>query len=184
MALVLTSNGCGCLRLIRVEDDVMVGAYINQQSSQDPNANDYIPYISETLLDTYYVPEDYNEMSTPRYHSEDSNAPSLNAMSLFVGIQDNGDGTFTNYNFTPAQLVGYFGGQVWQPKSIAASGNTVTNAFLAGDVYDIIEINEQPYRWAIDGVSLGVVTKTGDTMDFTQLGGITGYLGFQYRNLP
>lgn len=163
--LVLAKGACGCLRLINVAEDVLIGAYINETSDINPNAEDYKPYISETL-EAYYVPEDYNEMSQPRYHSEDATAPSLNSMALFVGIQDNGDGTFTNYNFTPAQLASYVIAQSIIEVD-GEGGANVTNAAFSRPVM-LLNDGQQTYNRA-------QFTQAGTTITMTN--GVTFYTG-------
>lgn len=173
--LVLAKGSCGCLRLINVEVDALTGAYINQSSGYDPNANDYIPYINEDI-DAYYVPEDYDGMTTPRKHSEDSTAPSLNGMALFVGIQDNGDGTYANYNFTPSQLITYILGQTNFDISKVGDGNTVTDSRFGDREVATVNDGQQTYN-------RGQFTQVGDTITMTN--GTSFYngqlLNFQLR---
>lgn len=73
----------------------------------------------------------------------------------------------------------------WQPHTVVVDEftNTVTSPYFSGDVADMIWINEQPVQWAVNGVSLGVITKTGDTFDFSAFGGISGKIFFNYKNL-
>jgi len=97
---VLTGGVCGCMKIFKYADP----SYIPEDGTTDLFSTEYIYYSSENNQ-YYYVNE--NGMATALKHSEDTTAPELNGMALFIGLQDNGDGSFTNYNFTPSQLVGY-----------------------------------------------------------------------------
>lgn len=68
---------------------------------------------------------------------------------------------------------------IWQWGKLAVNGNTVSDDLLGGDLSTIIWINEQPVDWAAQGI-----THTGDTLDFTAIGGAYGNIIFQYRSLP
>ena len=77
---------------------------------------------------------------------------------------------------------------IWQKHTVYVDPDTVTlqNDLFAGEVADIIYIDGQSFLWANNGTSLGAVTKTGDTFDFSGYGegAIGGWLTFEYRRLP
>jgi hypothetical protein len=82
-------------------------------------------------------------MVEPYKHSDDSIAPELNAMTLFVGIQDNGDGTYTNYNFTPSQLASYFGSLKY---TSTVDGAAVTAATISGRAVTALLTDRAAYQ--------------------------------------
>lgn len=135
----LIGGVCGCLKVFKQAD----AAYIPEDGTKDQFSDLYAYYSSEDEQ-FYYVNE--NNMATALRHSEDATAPSLNGMALFIGLQDNGDGSFTNYNFTPTQLIGYVMGQ-----SIISvtceSGTTINldNAYSGRNVA-MIQTTSQAYN--------------------------------------
>lgn len=108
MIQLIYDKCCGRVRLWDIPDDILTGAYIVEGSIKDPIAPNYQPYVSENGQ-FYYVQENSTLMDE-RYHSEDGIVP-LTGMSLFIGLRDNGDGSFTNVNFTPQQMVSYITSQ-------------------------------------------------------------------------
>lgn len=96
MAWIAVAGRCGCFQIRFAETDIP--SFIEETSNYDPDTGGYKPFVSELDEEKFFVPEIYNEMSEPIKFSEVAVAPDLNAMALFVGIQDNGDGTYANYN--------------------------------------------------------------------------------------
>lgn len=68
---------------------------------------------------------------------------------------------------------------VWQWGEVEANGNIVDSELLGGDLSPIIWINQNPTDWEEVGI-----TREGDELDFTAIGGAFGKIIFQYRNLP
>lgn len=147
MPYSLTIGSCGCLKLW----DVGFSAYIVEGTTKNSLSANYTPYTPENDDEIYYVPENYSDMAQPQKHSEDSTAPSLNAMALFIGIQDNGDDTYTNYNFTPDQLVSYVMENTRKRVTITADmitdgGATVTIPWASGKVISSIVTQRTAYQ--------------------------------------
>jgi hypothetical protein len=136
MASIITmTNGlCGCARLWRVEVPTDFPGFITEDSNKSPNTPGYEPFVAENSTDgdyLFFVPEDYNEMSTPIKFSELDEAPDINAMSYFVGIQDEGESN-VNYKFTPAQLMAYVAPMMRLPYRVLVTGETITVSGIAG----------------------------------------------------
>lgn len=107
----------------------------------------------------YFVAENGDHMSALLKFSELDEAPEVSALSSFVGIMDNGDGTFTNYLFTPAELAAYINaGSTKERITVATAGNTLTNAWF--ETHTVMEIvsNGQTYQEGED------FTQSGDTI--------------------
>lgn len=133
---------CGCFRIRFAETDIP--SFITEDSNYDPDSTGYKPFVTEFDQDKFFVPETYDEMSEPIKFSEVGDAPELNAMSYFVGIQDNGDGSFTNYNFTPAVMMAYIIGQT-RKTVVSTNADTVTDAFITGGI-SAINVGGQLYN--------------------------------------
>lgn len=164
MKYKVLSSGCGCNALVRMPEAVDL-PFITEDSDISQNANDYMPFVSEDgqLL---FTPENVDDMSTPTKFSEISDAPNLNAMSYFVGYQDNGDEPGTNYKFTPAQLIAYVLTQTRKVLTPAADGDTLTDEWLA--THEITEIVMNGQSYLVDEA----FTQEGDTV--TRISGMMG----------
>lgn len=134
-------SSCGCL--------IPIGYDIFGYVDQDEN-----PYVNQN--GNYYVPFG-NMADQPVTFAEMADAPALTAMAYFVGTRDNGDNTFTDYKFTPAQLAAYFA-----PFDVAAiEGNSITlPAAYSGRT--IIQINPGTQQ-----MNRGFFTQVGDTATMT-----------------
>lgn len=159
---------CGCFRIRFAETDIP--SFITEDSNYDPDSAGYKPLVAEFDEDKFFVPEIYNEMSEPIKFSEVADAPELNAMSYFVGIQDNGDGSFTNYNFTPSVMMQYIIGQT-RKTVVADDGDTLSDSFISGGL-SAISVGGQLFNAPFFTVSGSTVTAnsglmswgTGDTL--------------------
>lgn len=67
----------------------------------------------------------------------------------------------------------------WGSVTVGSLANTVTDDLFAGDVSPIIWLNGNPVDWDANGI-----TKNDDELDFTAIGGVSGIIRFQYKNLP
>lgn len=187
--LVNVALGCCGIKLRNMGGQVIDEAYINEESSLNPFAPDYNPYLEQGTEDTYYVPEyfDPENPMPPRYHSEDSVIPSFTGMDLFLGLRDNGDDTYTNFNFTPSQIIAYVGNQLWQPITInvTTTTDTVTSDYLKGDLFEMLSVDALQQDWAANGIVhddvAGTLTFPYD-LEGTVLTPVK--VSFQYKNLP
>lgn len=171
--VIITGYKCCGIKLRNMGGEVVLEAYINEPSSLNPYAPDYNPYETENGID-YYVPEYFepDNVMPPRKHSEDTTAPTLNGMTLFVGIQDDGFGGFVNYNFTPAQMVSYVAGQAStiitaaqaDISTVTNPDDTLTDAWFSGKSIQEITTNSQTYLLGVDFV------QTGDAITLINLG--------------
>lgn len=109
----------------------------------------------------------------------------MSAYALYIN-DDSYAVTVTQERYELSFYNGALPGDVWQKKTIYIDtlSNTVQNDLFAGEVGDIIYINSQPVMWANNGATQGDIIKTGDTLDFTAIGGIQGWLHFEYRRIP
>jgi hypothetical protein len=97
-------------------------------------------------------------------------APSIDAMSYFVGVHDNGDGTYSDYRFTSTQIATFFSGA--GPLITAGSGGytiggggtTLTGSYFTNTISEIAT-NLQTYLLGAD------FTQTSTTI--TLLNGMT-----------
>lgn len=92
-----------------------------------------------------------------------SNIPSLNSMALFVGLLNNGDGTYENYTFTPAQMINYIAANTGLVitaglggYSIGGAGTTLTGSFFSNTISEIAT-NLQTYLVGADFTQSGSV---------------------------
>lgn len=165
MNYTVLESACGCITLLRKPDAIDL-PIITEISSKDQEATDYYPLQSED--ENYiFVPENVEDMVDPVKISEIADAPAFNAMSMFTGIQDNGDGTYTNYNFTPAQLLTYVLSQTRTKFESNVNGVTVTVPWLNGREATEISTGGQSYIIDLD------FTQTGN--DLTLLNGNSFY---------
>lgn len=113
------------------------------------------------------------------------------AGGLIITAGDNPQVTVTNgndfSNITLTLNTGEFDADSVQWKqraiSIPTHTNTVSSVYFSGELKDIIHINGVPYQWAANGSAIGDVTKSGNTLNFSAMGGISGWLIVEYRNL-
>lgn len=132
MRYALTYGGCGCL----MAWDLGIASIITEVSGKAPLASDYDPIITED--ERLIFPENTTEMSdTGTKISEFVTAPGITAMSYFTGVIDNGDDTFSNYNFTPDQLITYVASSTRQivfltEDMISNGGATITIPWADG----------------------------------------------------
>lgn len=92
-------------------------------------------------------------------------APSLESMDFFVGVRDNGDGSFSNYKYTYAQIAALAAGGQQVRITVDADGNTITNAFFETTTINKIFTNGQVYLSDVD-FSQTDDTITGITITF------------------
>lgn len=135
---------CGCVRLWNMGTD----AYELEDNSA---------YFINEGATTDFIPENSTNMEGTKF-SEIQEAPALNAMSIFIGIQDNGDGTFTNYAFTSAQLATYIKEQTSKDIEATEDGDTLTDEWFDGKTIRKIFTDNQTY---IRGVGF---SQDGDTI--------------------
>lgn len=91
--------------------------------------------------------------------------PSLSSFALFTGVLNNEDGTFTNYNFTPQQLLTFIGTNNKVKFTVGTTGNTITNGFFS-NIISKIYTNYQVYLAGDDFTQSGT-TITGVTISFS-----------------
>jgi hypothetical protein len=98
-------------------------------------------------------------------------APTVDAMSYFVGVHDNGDGTYSDYRFTTGQIGAYFSGA--SPVITAGSGgytiggggSTLTGSFFANTIIEIVT-NLQSYLAGADFTQSGTTITLLNDMTF------------------
>lgn len=136
MPITTIYSSCGCMIPIRYN---LASTYV----AEDSTVADYKPYVDQ--YGKYYVPSDMSEEQVK--FIEVAEAPDLNAMSYFIGVQDNGDGTGTDYKFTPEQLQGYFAQKFATFNVVATAGNSVTlPAQYTGSRIALINNGTQTYN--------------------------------------
>jgi len=86
--------------------------------------------------------------------------PSITSMDYFVGVRDNGDGTFSNYKYTATQLTS----QLKKTITVASTGSTLTDSFFSNTLSEIV-MNNQSYIATVDFSQAGNVI-TGITISF------------------
>lgn len=69
----------------------------------------------------------------------------LDDASIFVGLYDNGDGTFANVNYTPEQIIAAVLASTRKIIVASADGNTLTDDWLAGRSVTAISLDGQIY---------------------------------------
>jgi len=97
------------------------------------------------------------------------NLSTLDALSSIVGVKDNGDGTFTNYRFSSAQITSLVLTNSRKvitaaTANISGGGTTLTDAFFSETINEIVT-NTQCY---INGI------------DFTQSGSVITGVNFSF----
>lgn len=95
-------------------------------------------------------------------------APDLSDVDYVIGVRDNGDGTFTNYKYTPEQIAAYVGSAGASTKRIvvADSGDSLTDIFFSNAINAILT-NNQTYLLDVDYTQdTGTETITGTTISF------------------
>lgn len=97
--------------------------------------------------------------------SQFDTAPDLVSMDYFIGVRDNGDGTFTNYKYTYAQIAALAAGGNQVRITVDADGTTLTNAFFETATINKIFTNNQCYLSEQDFTQSGD-TITGVTISF------------------
>lgn len=122
---ILIASLCGCAGLAWLPELTDLG-FVTEDSTQDN-----LTYFADESGDYIIVPENVQDMAEPLKISEIAEAPGFNSMSFFTGVQDNGDGTFTNYNFSPAQLIAYVSSQTWIFITPQATSPSITNNWFA-----------------------------------------------------
>lgn len=173
MPVYLVIPNCGCAALWKVPDTA-IASFITEYSDKIIGSDDYYPFVTEDDTDDFFVPENY-DMSTPVKFSETATAPDLNGMSEFVGLQDNGDGTHTNYRFTPQQLVVYVMGSVRKTYNADSDTDSYTDASLIGKDPSMLFLEQQSL---IRGLGFSFDSLTGTV---TLLGGQTFYEGQLFK---
>lgn len=93
----------------------------------------------------------------------------LDSLSSIVGIKDNGDGTFTNYRFSAAQLTAFVLSSTRKriealSANIGAGGTTLTDPFFSETISEITT-NTQSYISGVDFTQSGSII-TGVNMSF------------------
>lgn len=73
-------------------------------------------------------------------------APDATNMDFFVGVRDNGDGTFSNYKYTLAQI--QTGGTA--RITVAESGDTITDSFFESNTISTLFTDRSVYISDID----------------------------------
>lgn len=68
----------------------------------------------------------------------------------------------------------------WDWHSLTASGNTLVSDYFTGELSPIIWLDSNPLEWSAAGIIQDDAT---GTLDLTNIGGYTGTISFQYRNL-
>lgn len=150
---ILHFDRCGCAYTMSVPQ-VILNVYITHDSPISPFDPDFEQYEDETN-EGYNFDAELESNVTPMRLIQIEDAPDINAMAYFVGVQDNGNGTSTDYKFTPSQLVNYVAGQM-SIMAVCTSTGAVHN-----------------FAWAIDKeiktITYGGIVYFMDE-DFTQLG--------------
>lgn len=67
----------------------------------------------------------------------------------FVGTFDNGDGTFTDYNVTTAQMIAFVSGQSRKTITAASTANSLSDSFFSEAITYFIS-NNQTYIIDVD----------------------------------
>lgn len=86
-------------------------------------------------------------------------------MDYFIGVRDNGDGSFSNYKYTYAQIAALAAGGNQVRITVDADGNIITNAFFETTTINKIFTNGQVYLSDVDFSQVGD-TITGITITF------------------
>lgn len=74
------------------------------------------------------------------------------------------------------------GNNTWQWATVTATGgNTVQSNLWKGVISPIIWINSTPINWADAGITQNATT---GTLDFAAVSGVSGFISFQYKDLP
>lgn len=94
-----------------------------------------------------------------------SEAVDLTSFDSFVGIRDNGDGTFSNYRFTYAQIAALAQGSNKKIITVTDDGSTLTDVFFDTNTITEIDTNNQVYIVGVDFSQNGD-TITGLTITF------------------
>jgi hypothetical protein len=92
-------------------------------------------------------------------------APDLIDVDFFIGVRDNGDGTFSNYKYTYAQVAALASGATQVRITVGADGSTITNSFFSTNTITKIFTNNQVYLSDVDFTQSGD-TITGVTISF------------------
>jgi len=82
----------------------------------------------------------------------------LQSVDFFIGVRDNGDGTFTNYKYTYAQVAALASGAPSIRITVDTDGDTLTNSFFADNNISAIATQGQYY------LSEAFFTQSGDTI--------------------
>jgi hypothetical protein len=105
----------------------------------------------------YFISENGGDMPVIKF-SELEDAPALDATSSFVGIIDNGDGTYQNILYTYGQIAALVSGNNKVRITVETSGDTLTNVFFATNTISEIVTNGQSYLSDVN------FTQDGDTI--------------------
>lgn len=121
--IVITGLQCCGYRLRNMGGVAIEEAFISETSSHNPYDPTYQIFVNDENDELYFVKESFNPdvMAEPLKFSEVDTAASVSDMAFFVGFLDNGDGTYTNYNYTLPQLASYFGSLKYTSTVNAAS---------------------------------------------------------------
>lgn len=98
--------------------------------------------------------------------SQFDTAPSLASMDYFVGVRDNGDGTFSNYKYTYAQIAALASAGASVRITVSSDSNELTNAFFEDNTITYIYTYGQVYISGVDFTQSGD-TITGITISFS-----------------
>lgn len=111
----------------------------------------------------YFITENDFGMGRVKFSQLDE-APDLSSASNIVGIYDNGDGTYTNYLYTYAQLAALAQGASKKTITVATTGFTLTDVFFSNTISYIVA-NSQVYIAGVDFTQSGT-TLTGTVISF------------------
>lgn len=134
---------------------LVTNPYITWDSDFQPTDPDYKPYVDEN--GNYYVPEN---MENPVRFFEIEDAPSLNAMSYFVGVgSDNKD-----YLFTPGQLVAYVQSQTRKVFTATGDGDAFSDDFIDDTITEVVTLG-QAYDSSMFTIAGNTLTPPGGVLD-------------------
>lgn len=87
-------------------------------------------------------------------------ASSFTLTDTLVGVRNNGDGTFTDYLYTGAQVMAFVSANNQAELTITIAGTHITNDFFVNPI-SLIVTNGQAYIANVD------FTQVGETLTFT-----------------
>lgn len=168
MATVLsyTNSMCGCGRLWAVEMPIDLPSFETEDSNSQPNTAGYRPIVDENSEVEYifYVPEDYNEMSTPKKFSELDLATDLEGARFVIITPGEVEGEFDNYVVEFDEMVSFVAPMLRLPYEVEETGETITVAAIA----------EKP----VQAIMMPNLTLTSS--QFTQVNNSITYVGNEF----